>query len=130
VSERGASEGPGCIGLFLIVGLIGLLVSGDGDEDADRGFGEDRQEQTGPSPSELKVGAQIVCEDEVRSQLKAPDTAEFSEVEAAKTKGSKYVVKGAVDSENSFGANLRAFWICDAEHIRGNRYRVNATVLE
>jgi hypothetical protein len=136
VSERGGSDGPGCIGLFLIVGMIGLVVSGIGDlfsgdeeDEANRGFG-DRQEQTGPSASELKIGAQVVCEDEVRSQLKSPESAEFSEVEVAKIRGSKYGVRGAVDSENSFGANLRAFWVCDAEHIRGDQYRVSATVLE
>lgn len=117
---------------IVVVALaIGVLTAlGGGDEDGDEEPEPAVQESSGPSANEIRIGAELVCEDEVRSQLKAPDTAEFSDTEAVKTKGSKYAVKGAVDSENSFGANLRAYWVCDAEHIRGNRYRVDATVLE
>ena len=94
--------------------------------DEERGDGG----RSGPSASEILIGAEIVCEDAVRDQLKAPDTADFSDTEAEKAGGSKYVVRGAVDSENSFGAKLRAQWICDAEHIRGDRYRASATLVE
>lgn len=56
--------------------------------------------------------AEMACKDQVKARLKAPSTAEFSDVEAVGYAGS-YTVTGNVDAENSFGAALRSTFSCD-----------------
>lgn len=58
------------------------------------------------------IKAYRVAVDGVRGQLKAPTTATFSpmsesEVRATDSKARKFLVRGTVDSQNSFGAMLR-----------------------
>lgn len=50
------------------------------------------------------------CEDRVKERLKAPSTAKFDNEEA--TGSGTWTVTGTVDSENSFGATLRASFQC------------------
>lgn len=63
---------------------------------------------------DAKYGAQSVCQDFVKKRLKAPSTADFSETTAneSTTNPGLWIVKGAVDAENSFGANLRNTYRC------------------
>lgn len=55
------------------------------------------------------------CREFVRGQLKAPATADFSPVSPpdldTTTQGYRWI--GSVDSENSFGANLRTRFTCE-----------------
>lgn len=49
---------------------------------------------------------QVAAEDAVKKQLKAPSTADFTDVVVAKQKG-VVTVFGKVDAQNSFGAKIR-----------------------
>ncbi len=62
------------------------------------------------------------CQSLVKADLKAPATAQFSEVEV-KQEGSKtYLISGSVDSQNGFGALLRNSFECefDGENMNLN----------
>ena len=56
--------------------------------------------------------AEIECESQVRTRLKAPSTAVFSGTLAVANTDGDYDVTGNVDSENSFGAALRSSFSC------------------
>lgn len=57
-------------------------------------------------------GAQVACEDVVKTLLKAPSTAEFSNWQRQSNGDGKYTVTGTVDSQNGFGAMLRSQFGC------------------
>lgn len=70
-------------------------------------------------------GAESACKEWVTDQLKAPATADFSNVEVKRYDDGRWRVAGEVDAENSFGATLRMSWSCyvgydeDAETYEG-----------
>lgn len=68
--------------------------------------------------NEFEVKAQ--CEDAVKNRLKAPSTAKFDNENASGS--GTWTVSGTVDSENSFGAMLRANFQCtvivDGDSVR------------
>ncbi len=69
------------------------------------------------------------CERKIRDQLKAPSTAEFSSVRYTGT-SPKWVVRGDVDAQNSFGAMLRSSWLCTATVNGDGSWSVDAAVIE
>lgn len=54
-----------------------------------------------------------MCETFVKQQLKAPATAKFSQESPTMVSATEYTIGGSVDSQNSFGALLRATFACD-----------------
>lgn len=66
--------------------------------------------------------AQAVCEDFVRDRLKAPATAEFSNIKRSGS-GPNWTVTGTVDAENLFGAKLRMNWSCSLR-LDGDTWRL------
>ena len=61
------------------------------------------------------IGAYIASKDFVRENLKAPSTAKFasfSDSKYEKLSSDKYKVVSYVDSQNSFGAMVREYFIC------------------
>jgi hypothetical protein len=71
-----------------------------------------------------------VCTQFVEDRLKAPGTASYpdfwdddGEVVVSGTPP-EYVVTSHVDSENSFGANIRTAFICEVRHVEGDQYRL------
>lgn len=67
----------------------------------------------------------------VKRGLKAPSTAEFpsstySDVIEYET--NKFYVRGYVDAENSFGANIRSQWFVDMEYV-GDLVKVNELII-
>ncbi len=77
--------------LLVAGGVTWLLLPSDSDEAADR------------------------CRDAVTERLKAPSTAEFSDVQVTEEAGNLltfYTVKGKVDAQNSFGAQVRNGFSC------------------
>lgn len=59
----------------------------------------------------------LACQDWVRDRLKAPGTAKFvrgSTETGRMTDTTRWVSRGAVDAENSFGATLRNRYECVA----------------
>ena len=102
--------GIGCVGiiaLFVIIFAVSASVGGDSDE---------------PNSYE----AIRYCEDKVETMLKAPASAEFS---STSTAANPFTVTGTVDSENSFGAILRANFQCTVT-ISGDSFTASVDYLE
>lgn len=74
-----------------------------------------------PKPPVIdEVSAQLACQSFVLARLKAPASASFApfmeQSIVAKTEG-KFTVSAWVDSQNSFGAMLRARYLCDVQFV-------------
>lgn len=72
--------------------------------------------------------AKSACHKFVKDRLKSPSSAKFSEEDYTGTDG-VYTFKGAVDSQNSFGAMIRATWTCDVQSS-GDEWRGSADINE
>ena len=81
----------------------------------------------GSSNDPNKYEAIRYCEDQIRDQLKAPSTAEFASDSSSTS--NPFVVTGSVDSENSFGAMLRADFQCTVT-ISGDSFRAVVDYLD
>lgn len=83
--------------VLAVGGCFALLSSGGGDDEWE------------PTSSE----ASSICKGFVKDRLKSPSTADFSAIDASVGSGiHAYVVTGAVDSQNSFGAMVRNSFRC------------------
>lgn len=58
----------------------------------------------------------VACRDWVKERLKSPASAEFSDESVERDGDDGYVVSGAVDSQNGFGAMIRNTYTCEATH--------------
>lgn len=57
----------------------------------------------------------------VKQQLKSPSTADFPSTANIDSIGdSTYIIKSYVDSENSFGAKLRSYWVAKVKYNGGD----------
>lgn len=67
---------------------------------------------------DLAIQAHIVCKDLVRTQLKAPSTADFPWLPDRQLRQPrlKYVVQSHVDAQNTYGAQVRATWLCQIRY--------------
>lgn len=65
--------------------------------------------QTSSEPT--GTDAALICKQIVEDRLKAPSTADFSDIRYA-GESPRWTVTGTVDAENSFGAKLRMNWTC------------------
>lgn len=74
-------------------------------------------------------GAKDACQSWAKDQLKAPSTADFSNVDTTGPDSGPWVITGDVDAENGFGAKIRTGWICNVRLI-GDTYRGSASLLE
>lgn len=59
-----------------------------------------------------KQGAESACQEFVTSRLKAPATAKFPAAQVKQNTVGAYVVDGAVDAQNGFGATIRMTYTC------------------
>lgn len=113
--------GMGCgllaavVPVLLIGGCFAFINSGD---DGDSSASNDRA-----------IAIQM-CRDSVRRQLKAPSGAKFSGETVVSQSGNVYTIRGAVDSENSFGAKIRTPYSCQAGVENGTRLNAVATLEE
>lgn len=100
--------------LTICLAVSGLLLVGC--DSADDGGGE--------------YGAKDVCHQNLERQLKAPDSADYSDEVAIESADGNWNLSGSVDAENSFGAKLRASYVCTAIHLSGDNWQVDATLVE
>jgi TusA-related sulfurtransferase len=56
----------------------------------------------------------------VEMMLKAPSTAKFNTSPVIKEENGTYSISSWVDSENSYGANIRIYWSAKAHYIGGD----------
>lgn len=89
---------PYLVAIAAIVLVIGFLVTRGGPSE--------------PTAEDLQRDAKRVCTDDfVPKRLKAPSTAKFTGVSVSGD-GTTYTVTGQVDSQNTFGAQVRASFTC------------------
>lgn len=92
--------GLGCGGLMFLVVVLILIGAFSGDDGPD---------------DPTNFDAQYYCEDFVKDRLRAPSTADFTGTTA--TGGPvTWSVRGAVDSENGFGAAIRSNFTCQLRY--------------
>jgi hypothetical protein len=110
----------GLIAVLVIVLLLGgcmAIAVATGEDKADSPSTDTGSDDDAPDPDDPDVigddiGAQVVCQDFVERQLKAPSTADFGDEEVEHIRGPVWEVVGEVDSENSFGAMIRNNYVC------------------
>jgi hypothetical protein len=72
------------------------------------------------APKDRSLMAYIQCKEGVKSQLKSPASADFPWTADSVDRGAhgenSYVVGGHVDAQNSYGANIRAEWVCKIDY--------------
>lgn len=79
-------------------------------------------------PTDAAPYVRVACQTWVKEQLKAPASAHFSGVTASRSDSGLWTVTGSVDSQNSFGAELRSSWHCLARHVGEVTSRVEVEV--
>jgi len=75
-----------------------------------------------PSDFDAEINAKVF----VTEQLKAPSTAHFGGCVTKDRGDGEYQVAGSVDSQNSFGATLRQYYVIVVKHVGGGKWRVVA----
>ncbi|SCW45281.1 hypothetical protein SAMN02910456_01184 [Ruminococcaceae bacterium YRB3002] len=75
-----------------------------------------------------KFDAFVAAEDAVKSQLRAPSTADFCSVSEATIShsGNTWSVSGWVDADNAFGAHLRSNFSVRLTFDSSNKYTINS----
>ena len=77
-----------------------------------------------PTPPQAPTGSQahIICQNFVKTRLKAPSTADFAmfDYAAQALPNRAFRVKSYVDSQNSFGAQIRTNYTCQVRYKAGN----------
>lgn len=70
---------------------------------------------------DLSVMAYVMCKAVVKSRLKSPASADFPFLDRKSYyRGKhKYIIKSYVDSQNSFGANIRTNYHCKMNYTKG-----------
>jgi hypothetical protein len=85
------------------------------------GFIATRSTHTDATPADQKADAARACEKTfIPPRLKSPATAQFSAVSTV-VDGETYKVAGQVDSQNAFGALVRASFTCEM-HDGGDKW--------
>lgn len=85
------------------------------------------------SGSDVRVQPEFEARSECRmavvNSLKAPSTAKFVSIQAKQTAPGRWTVGGQVDAQNSFGAMIRSYYICEAVQV-GTGWRVERVEVE
>ena len=68
-------------------------------------------EPVNPVADDQSTSAEVMCEEFIERRLKAPGSAEYTKPSTTK-QDATYSVVGAVDSQNSFGAQVRNDYTC------------------
>jgi len=106
---------PGGCGLIFAIVVIALVVYFLTKDDGTK----TSQPATSNTPD--KIDAYLVAKEFVKDELKAPATANFGDnYTFVDNQDSTYDLAGTVDSQNSFGANLRATWRVSLRWIGGS----------
>ena len=101
--EAGLKGCSGCLVVVVILFIVGTLCPHT------------------KTAAERGTMAAIQCRDFVKERLRAPSTADFSALhESASLIGeNKYVVRGYVDAQNAFGAQIRNNYACTVQYTGG-----------
>jgi hypothetical protein len=102
----GESVIRGLVGLVVLIFIINMIWP----EEAARAEHSD-------------IAAATACESFVRDRLRAPSTAKFpwSEQQTVHAGNGLYTVRGAVDAQNGFGAQIRSRYLCRVQFEAADR---------
>ena len=107
----------GCLGVVIVFAFFWLMAL----------FGDSDSSSKAPPASHSGVEAYGMCRDFVRDRLKAPSTAKFARISMdyiTDLGGGSYRVRAYVDSQNSFGAQLRTDYTCEVKHQSGETWEL------
>jgi len=109
----------GCLGVAVVIAIIAGIVSAF---------------VGGSSDSPDKIDAWVMAQQFIERELKAPSSAEFGSVWGGDYQdpdkvvtdlgNGKFIVSGWVDAENSFGAKIRTYFVCELEYIGDEKWRL------
>lgn len=112
--KKNAKESAiGCL-IFIVIGGI-LFVSCSSDE-------SETPEQKAERMCKDEISARVMAQSFIKDRLKAPSTAEFSGYGETKTLylgDCTHQVIGYVDSQNSFGAQIRTHYSATVKNSKG-----------
>lgn len=123
----------GCLSMVLIFGIFAIIVRACffGKEDSTDIEKIEREEKNNKKQREIQAFTYAeIC---VKENLKSPSAAEFYMLETKiwEINDSTYMVKGPVDSQNAFGAMLRANFECKVIILDNDKYRCEGvTIIE
>lgn len=66
-----------------------------------------------------------MCQQQIRGEVERGFTAKFSNTDAISSDGFTYHIAGYVDTQNTYGAAMRAMYACDVWHPATGSWRVN-----
>jgi hypothetical protein len=126
VGRRVPMGGPALAAAIMVLvvgGLMAWSVVSDphsGDDPLATAAAEPAPEPA-PAYRPNPVAAYVMCQRYVSQQLRAPGSARYPSIGASGVQSEhqgdgRYLVRGYVDSQNAFGALLRAQWLCEIEH--------------
>ncbi len=108
----------GCLSVFLVLVIIVSVITAVGGSSSN-------------SPD--KVEAWVMAQNFVEKQLKSPGTADYGGVWDGDYQSSddvvtelgddKFRVSAWVDAENSFGAKIRTYFVCELEYVGDDNWR-------
>jgi hypothetical protein len=73
------------------------------------------------------ISAYVMCQEFVKDQLKAPATAGFPlihEATVSESGSEQWNIRSHVDSENSFGANIRTQYGCEIKYVGNDEWQL------
>ena len=81
-----------------------------------------------------KAAARNACHKQVEAQLKSPSTAKFESLfdftALQNDAHTKWTLRGHVDSQNGYGATVRAEWVCTVVPTSSDNARVEALLVQ
>lgn len=108
----------------ITAGIITLLSSGDPAARArDAQESRNRMAEASGGVYGNPEEASFACRDAVRDNLKAPSTAEFGEPKTT-TAGKDWLIAGAVDAQNGYGAMIRSRYTCTVRGDANGSYSI------
>lgn len=79
------------------------------------------QDTASYTSEKLSTSATAICQSFIETQLKSPASAKHPHsIKATPTPAGNYILRSHVDSQNSFGAMIRAKYICELSHQGGD----------
>jgi hypothetical protein len=102
--------------LLIAFVVLGHLFAGDSPKSEKQNL--QVEEAPKPPTDRNKYLAPVKCEEAVTAQLKSPSTANFASYSSRQVTddgNGKYYVRSYVDSQNSFGAQIRTGFLCKVQ---------------
>lgn len=128
-----SQSAKGCLTSVLIIGILAIFIracffsknKSDDPEQIEKELQRKREARNIEAFSYAEV-----C---VKKNLKSPSSAEFDmfETKVWEINDSTYMVKGPVDSQNSFGAMIRTYFECELTISNDGTFKCgNVTIIE